>query len=354
MTEEERGYHEVANIFPLLNGQEYEDLKADIAANGLLEPIWLHRDGRIIDGRNRHRACIDTGTPPQFRTWNGRGSLVSFVVSLNLHRRHLTSSQRAAAVVETLPMYEAEARERMSVASANKGKEIFPTLEQGQARDQAGAAVGVSGRYVSDAKRLAEDAPELFEQVKAGEITIPQAKRIHNHDTKTEPPPMAGKYRIIYADPPWSYNNSGFEQSAAQHYPTMTTEEICGLPVGDIADAPSVLYLWATVPLLPDALRVMDAWGFEYKSNRVWIKDRAPGIGWWLRTYHELLLIGTRGGNLHPSERLDSILTLPVENHSKKPEAFRADIARVHEGPFIELFAREAHDGWSTWGNEDV
>lgn len=90
-----REYHEVANIFPLLQGEEFEELKADIAANGLREPIWLHSDGRIIDGRNRHRACIETGTPPKFRTWDGSGSLVAFVVSMNLKRRHLTSSQRA-------------------------------------------------------------------------------------------------------------------------------------------------------------------------------------------------------------------------------------------------------------------
>lgn len=88
-------YHEAANIFPLMTGAEYETFKADIAEHGLREPIWLHPDGSIIDGRNRYRACTELGIEPDFEIWNGRGSLAAFVVSLNLHRRHLTESQRA-------------------------------------------------------------------------------------------------------------------------------------------------------------------------------------------------------------------------------------------------------------------
>ena len=105
MDELDRPYHPIANVFPLLQGEEFEQLKADIAANGLLEAIWLHPDGRIIDGRNRHRACIETNTEPRFRAWDGQGSLVSFVVSLNLHRRHLNESQRAmiAAKIAKMP-----------------------------------------------------------------------------------------------------------------------------------------------------------------------------------------------------------------------------------------------------------
>lgn len=117
MDEGHRRYHEVANIFPLMTGADYDALKADIAEHGLREPIWLHPDGSIIDGRNRHRACIETGTPPRFETWNGCGSLVAFVVSLNLHRRHLTPSQRAMIAAETLPMLEEEGRLRQIEAA---------------------------------------------------------------------------------------------------------------------------------------------------------------------------------------------------------------------------------------------
>lgn len=178
MDEMLREYHPAANVFPLLQGEEFEALKADIAANGLREPVWLHPDGRIIDGRNRHRACIEAGVPPAFRTWDGSGSLVSFVVSLNLHRRHLTASQRAAVAVDVLPMLEDEARERRTKTQFGGGGTIATTdSESGKARDRAARIVGVGGRYVQDAKSLAAAAPELFAQVRSGEMTIPQARR---------------------------------------------------------------------------------------------------------------------------------------------------------------------------------
>ena len=99
-------FHPAANLFHMLTGDEYEQLKADIAANGQLEPIWIHPDGRILDGRNRYMACCDLGIEPKVRQWNGGGSAVGFVVSLNIHRRHLTASQRAAIALDVLPMLE--------------------------------------------------------------------------------------------------------------------------------------------------------------------------------------------------------------------------------------------------------
>lgn len=155
-------FHPVASIFPLLQGEEFEALKADIQTNGLIEPIWLHPDRRIIDGRNRYRACVETWTEPKFEIWNGQGSLVSFVLSLNLHRRHLDSSQRATVAVEILPMLEEEARERQGQRTDIPDiKEIFPESSKGQSRDQAATLLNTNGRYVQDAKRLKQEAPDL-------------------------------------------------------------------------------------------------------------------------------------------------------------------------------------------------
>ena len=225
--------------------------------------------------------------------------------------------------------------------------------------------MGISKMQSSRWQAIASVPEPVFEQhlatVKAAaqELTSAGVFRVSKdldrtamHAAKHAAPPPVGKYSVIYADPPWSYENSGFDQSAAAHYPTMTIEELCAMPVADLADEPCALYMWATVPLLPDALRVLEAWGFEYKSHRVWIKNRAPGMGWWMQTYHELLLIGTRNGNAHPSERLSSIVEAPVGKHSRKPDVFRTDIEKCHEGARIELFARETFEGWEAWGNE--
>ena len=182
MDERNRKYHPTASLFPLMQDAEFAELKADVAANGLLEPVWLHPDGSIVDGRNRHRACIELGIRPQFRTWSGEGSLVSFVVSMNLHRRHLTSSQRAVIALDVLPMLEEEAKERQAQQALinqpqSQNTEIIPHSEKGTARDAAAALFQTNPRYVSDAKKLAADAPELLDEVRAGEKSIPEAKR---------------------------------------------------------------------------------------------------------------------------------------------------------------------------------
>jgi len=170
----EREFHPVANLFPLLEGAEFRDLCRDIEDNGLLVPIWLHPDGRIIDGRNRYRACLDTMIEPQFRTWSGDGSLVAFAVSLNLKRRQLNTGQRAIVALNIMEYLEPDAKKRQGQRS-----DIRAILPEGlpRPRDQAAKSMNVSPRYVQDAKKLKAEAPELFAKVRSGDLTIPQAKR---------------------------------------------------------------------------------------------------------------------------------------------------------------------------------
>jgi len=172
MDERNRKYHPTASLFPLMQDAEFAELKADVGTNGLLEAIWLHPDGSIVDGRNRHRACIELGITPQFRTWSGEGSLVSFVVSMNLHRRHLSSSQRAVIALDVLPMLEAE----NPPGRPTKKPGIISGFS-GENRDRAADLFQTNPRYVSDAKKLAADAPELLDEVRAGEKSIPEVKR---------------------------------------------------------------------------------------------------------------------------------------------------------------------------------
>jgi hypothetical protein len=181
-------FHAAASVFPLLEGDDFESLSADIGRNGLREAIWLHPDGSIIDGRNRYRACRKAGVTPRFRTWNGRGSLTEFVISLNLARRHLTISQRACLAVLLLPMLEREARKRMaagggdkrSALAAGSGPQIFAGAvgsgDAGESRDKAARIAHVNRQYVSDAKRLAANEPVIFADVLAGRKTIQEAK----------------------------------------------------------------------------------------------------------------------------------------------------------------------------------
>lgn len=164
------------------------------------------------------------------------------------------------------------------------------------------------------------------------------------------------KYGVIYADPEWRFEvysrETGMDRSADNHYPTSCTEQICARPVDQIAAKDSILFLWATVPMLPDALDVMRAWGFEYKSHCMWRKDRI-GTGYWFRNAHELLLVGTRGNIPAPAmgTQWESVIEAPVGKHSAKPDKFYELIEGYFPNlPKIELNARRAREGWDAWG----
>ena len=162
-----------------------------------------------------------------------------------------------------------------------------------------------------------------------------------------------GKYSVILADPPWSYDNSGFEEAADNQYPTMELQDICELPVADLATNTTVLFLWATNPLLPEALQVMSSWGFQYKTNMAWVKDAGRGKGWFLKSKHELLLIGVQSATPHPAFRPDSCFEADRgQVHSRKPAIAYEIIEAMYPGSKIELFARAEREGWTIWGNE--
>jgi N6-adenosine-specific RNA methylase IME4 len=165
------------------------------------------------------------------------------------------------------------------------------------------------------------------------------------------------KFQVIYADPPWSYNDkcdSGAIQSGGvdKHYPTMSINEICELPISDLAEDDSVLFLWTTSPLLEDSFLVINAWGFNYKASFIWDKIK-HNMGHYNSVRHEFLLIATRGSCTPDNMKLfDSVQSIERSEHSKKPHEFYEIIETLYSGSKIELFARNIRDGWSSWGNE--
>ena len=177
--------HHVANLFPFMSAEEFAALKSDIERNGQREPIWTYRD-KIIDGRNRYRACAELGIKPLTREWSGEdnnGALVAFVISLNLHRRHLSSSQKAIVALEVEKQLAIQAKANMSAGggyrrnkSNGTGLQIISNPIDSAA--QAAEIVGSNRAYVVDAKRVALTAPELIEHIVTGVLTIPEAKKL--------------------------------------------------------------------------------------------------------------------------------------------------------------------------------
>jgi len=165
------------------------------------------------------------------------------------------------------------------------------------------------------------------------------------------------RYPVIYADPPWRYENppmGATNRSIENHYPTMTLEEIRALPVSELATDAAVLYLWATAPKLAECLSVMEAWGFEYRTCAVWDKE-VIGMGYYFRNQHELLLVGKRGDipTPQPGEQPSSVYRERRGEHSAKPVYYYEMIEKVYPTlQKIELFARSPREGWSAWGNQ--
>lgn len=163
------------------------------------------------------------------------------------------------------------------------------------------------------------------------------------------------KFSVIYADPPWRYEHSKTtSRDIENQYPTMSLDEICDMPVADIAAENSVLFLWTTSPKLAESLRVISSWGFEYRTCAVWDKERM-GMGYYFRQQHELLLVATKGspGTPDPSARVPSVFRMKRGKHSEKPVNVAAAIESMYpDAKRIELFCRNPLPSWSAWGNQ--
>ena len=172
------------------------------------------------------------------------------------------------------------------------------------------------------------------------------------------------KYNIVYADPPWNYNDkrTGKKMSggASNHYSTMKLNDIKKLPIGNLTNENCMLFLWATFPNLQEALEVIKAWGFKYKTlGFSWIKTNKKngkpffGIGYYTKSNCEVCLIGVKGRPFKESDAISSVVIAPREEHSKKPNEVREKIVTLcGDVPRIELFARQKVNGWDCWGNE--
>ncbi|MBM3578989.1 MAG: hypothetical protein FJX40_15405 [Alphaproteobacteria bacterium] len=275
---------------------------------------------------------------------------------------------------------------RRSDQAANLPLET-PTQQVSQAR--AAQLTNVSERSVRSARKVVESGDEnLADAVDQGRVAVSVAAKIADLPAEQREKVLAApapehaikkvarqkkektladkqrampdkKYGVIYADPEWRFEvysrESGMDRAADNHYPTTDTAGICARDVASIAADDCALFLWSTQPMLPDALAVMAAWGFAYKSRCVWAKDRL-GTGYWFRDKCEILLVGTRGDVPAPAmgDQWPSLIEAPVGEHSAKPEIFAEMIeAYFPRLPKIELNRRgPPRPGWDAWGNQ--
>lgn len=173
------------------------------------------------------------------------------------------------------------------------------------------------------------------------------------------------KYKTVMADPPWRFTNRtgkiAPEHKRLSRYPTLDLEEICALPVAEHLDETAHCYLWVPNALLPDGLKVLQAWGFDYKSNIIWHKIRKDGgsdgrgVGFYFRNVTEVILFGIKGKNartLAPGRRQVNLFSTRKREHSRKPDEQYEIIESCSPGPYLELFGRGKRAGWTVWGNQ--
>lgn len=388
-------FHSFANLFPLIEGADFDDLVEDVRVRGVHDPIDLWQ-GKILDGRNRYRAAQAAGIeigPQNLRHYRPElyGDPLDYVISKNLKRRHLDESQRALVAARLANME----RGRPAENPAN-----LPDLETPAAtvtQDRAAQMLNVSPRLLRAAKAVQERAePELARAVEQGKIAVSAAAQAVDLDAETQRKIAAEaerghanvarrvikqerreareatlgakqqalpqtKYGIILADPEWRWkpwSEAGMDRGVENTYPTTETTDIAARDVQSIAADDCALVLWARADMLPEALHVMAAWGFRYVAQRVWRKARMS-TGYWFRYDHEVVLIGSRGKPVAPAmgtqERsvFEGEPAVPGLN-SSKPECLAEWVERNWPNtPKIELNRRGlARPGWAAWGNE--
>lgn len=389
-------FHPYADLFPLIEGDDFAALVADVRANGIHQQIDIYQ-GKILDGRNRYRAAEAAGIEIERRDIRHfmpdlHGDPLDYVMSQNLRRRHMDESQRAMVAARYANMRQGERTDLPQEPSAN-----LPKVDQ----QTAAKALSISERALRSAKRVQErGVPELIKAVDRGRLAVSLAERAARMPVEQQRRIAAeaeagranvvrtvvkqesraikerelgerqvaapeGKFGVILEDFEWDYEprsrETGMDRHAANHYETAsdahTPEEIVERTRERFACAADdcVLFMCATNPHLAIAMKVLELRGFKYVSNYALLKDRII-TGWWNRGKHEILLIGTKGKPPCPAPgtQWDSVIPVPVGEHSAKGEIIQEMIEQYYPTmPKIELNRRgPARPGWKAWGNE--
>jgi N6-adenosine-specific RNA methylase IME4/ParB-like chromosome segregation protein Spo0J len=353
--------HPHAALVPAMAADHYQALRADISRRGVLCPLEITTEDVLLNGRERLRAARELGLDRLPVRVVAPADEVEYMILAALNRRQLTASQRAALALELdsyRQLQEDATRRRLQNLRQTQPAEVAELPPRGKTRELVAGWAGVSARTVQDAAIVHQHDPQLFARVKAGALAVDVAARrvrraLRDANLPTPPPLPEGPFELLYADPPWQLDHPDGLNAPENHYPTLPLQEIKQLEPAAADDA--VLFLWAVNGLLPQALEVIAAWGFGYKTNLVWVKP-SLGLGSWARNRHELLLFATRGKIPlpEPDERPDSVIEADRGRHSQKPDAAYTLIETAYpQLTKLELFARgHPRPDWASWGNE--
>jgi N6-adenosine-specific RNA methylase IME4/ParB-like chromosome segregation protein Spo0J len=338
---------------------DLRSLADSIAEVGLLHPVVVTPEGRLIAGQRRLEACRTLGWDDVPITVVDLYQAARGEAHENFVRKDLLPSEIVALKRAIEPLERREARERQGhktdlrhPATVAEGQ----GASGGEARDKIAQYLCVGRTTIERAEAVveaAEDEPEeygyLVEQMdRSGKVAgVYRRLTIMKQARELEAAPPAlptGPFNVIVADPPWRYESGG-----SLPYPTMALEDIKAMPVRDIADENSILWLWTTNAHLRVAFEVVESWGFEYKTLLTWVKDRV-GTGDWLRGQTEHCILSARGRPVIQLVNQTTALNGIRREHSRKPEEFYALVDQLCPGSKVELFSRQERKGWRAFG----
>jgi N6-adenosine-specific RNA methylase IME4 len=374
---------ELKGIIPPLTTEEYEGLELSILNEGCRDALVLWNE-TLVDGHNRYEICTKNNiefktTQKEFENIN---EAKEWIINNQFSRRNITLFQRSVLVLTLKKIFEFKAKENQKrkpdFVSAISPKQKIDT------RKELAKISGVGENTIAQVEKILEKgSDEVKRKLEAGspDMSINKAfNEIMKEEKKEEILKKAEEYKvlistesnfdidifntdkkfnIIYADPAWKYWEGG-DKNQSLHYDTMTVDEICNLPVKNIADENSILFIWVTFPILDQVFKVIESWGFRYSTcGFIWVKKNKNadsyffGNGSWTRANSELCLIATKGKVERIDATISQVLDDKIMEHSEKPARVRKLITQlVGELPKIELFSRNSsNDGWYNWGN---
>lgn len=379
-------------LFPPMIESEYEEMKADISARGVMVPVEYDESGNILDGHHRVKACQELGIrewPSVIRLGLSERDKRNHIRKLNLARRHLTGEQRDKVLLDMRAdgMSERQIAEETRIpkstvhriiSTAPSGAVDLPKTVVGKDGKQRPATKPISipvakpeqvAKVAAQAQDLiAKATPETVSRLAANEINLVQAQREVKEQTREarreenraiiqQASPIAeinARFATIVIDPPWDWGDEGDVDQmgrARPDYATMPYEKLLGFPVADKADTDCHLYLWITNRSLPKGFALLEAWGFRYITCLTWIKP-SFGMGNYFRGQSEQVLFGVKGSQ--PLKRKDASTVFQAprgdRGHSSKPFEFYEFVESCSPGPYLEVFSRTSREGWVVWG----
>lgn len=376
-----------ADRLPPTNENLKKELTKSIENHGIIVPVLLSSNNILLDGHRRLEIAKELGVdliPALKLSVSGSNKAAKlFEIAVNLDRRHLNEAQRADLGSSLLRIEQPKAKERQREGGSKGGKQKksegvgngSPHLkkEKDRATDRVAKRTGVSRKTFERVMAIKKSMPKLAARMIKGEISVAaaykklkasnvkkkgkkEAKKIKEDFVVKDLASVPGKWRTVYMDPPWRYDDSGGRGAAENHYSTMSVDELIELPVKELAHSDGCLYwIWTTWPMIRDGYphKLIEGFGLRWVGEVVWHKLGGPGTGRWLRPVTEVLVLAvSKGAMLIDDKSVEGFLAVEKQNHSKKPEEFYEFLERVSPEPRIELFARNKRDGWWRWGLE--